>query len=105
MFCPKCGGILMPKKDGSKKLLICKCGYKEKAEKEIKLKEPVKEKSKKVEVIERAEEESLPTTEAECPKCHHREAYYWLQQTRASDEPETRFFRCTKCKHTWREYQ
>ncbi|MBI2112883.1 transcription factor S, partial [Candidatus Woesearchaeota archaeon] len=26
------------------------------------------------------------------------------QQTRGADEPETRFFRCTKCNYTWREY-
>jgi len=25
-------------------------------------------------------------------------------QTRAADEPPTRFYRCTKCGHTWREY-
>jgi DNA-directed RNA polymerase subunit M len=105
MFCPKCGGILIPKKEGAKKLMVCGCGYKEKGTKEIKLKESVKEKGKKLEVIERADEESLPTTEVECPKCHNREAYYWLVQTRAADEPETRFFRCTKCKETWREYQ
>ncbi|RJQ19012.1 hypothetical protein C4580_05525, partial [Candidatus Woesearchaeota archaeon] len=22
-----------------------------------------------------------------------------------ADEPATRFFKCTKCKHTWREYK
>ncbi|MEK6933005.1 MAG: transcription factor S, partial [Nanoarchaeota archaeon] len=26
-------------------------------------------------------------------------------QTRAADEAETRFFKCTKCKHTIREYK
>jgi DNA-directed RNA polymerase subunit M len=31
-------------------------------------------------------------------------AYFWTQQTRGADEPETRFFKCTKCSHTWREY-
>ncbi|MEM4865380.1 MAG: hypothetical protein QXY09_02690 [Acidilobaceae archaeon] len=25
-------------------------------------------------------------------------------QTRAADEPPTRFYRCTKCGYTWREY-
>lgn len=104
MFCPKCGGILMPKKDGNKKWFACTCGYKTKDIKEAKLREVV-EGSKKVEVIERSDFESLPQTDVECPKCHNRKAYYWLVQTRAGDEPETRFFRCTKCKHTWREYQ
>ena len=25
-------------------------------------------------------------------------------QTRSADEPTTRFYRCQKCKFTWREY-
>ncbi|PJB94591.1 transcription factor S, partial [Candidatus Pacearchaeota archaeon CG_4_9_14_0_8_um_filter_35_24] len=25
--------------------------------------------------------------------------------TRAADESETKFYRCTKCDHTWREYR
>ncbi|MDP6459515.1 MAG: transcription factor S, partial [Candidatus Hydrothermarchaeota archaeon] len=29
---------------------------------------------------------------------------WWLLQTRKADESETRFYRCTKCKFTWREY-
>ena len=49
------------------------------------------------------DEKSLPETEAECPQCGNDKAYYWLVQTRAADEPETRFFRCTKCKKVWRE--
>jgi len=39
-----------------------------------------------------------------CPKCGNDEAFFWTAQMRAADEAETRFFRCTKCKHTWREY-
>ncbi|MBI2108536.1 transcription factor S, partial [Candidatus Woesearchaeota archaeon] len=31
-------------------------------------------------------------------------AYFWLVQTRAGDEPETKFLRCEKCSHTWRDY-
>ena len=39
-----------------------------------------------------------------CPKCNAQGAYWHLRQTRAADEATTRFYRCTKCKHTWREY-
>lgn len=45
------------------------------------------------------------TKGVECPKCGNREAYVWMMQTRAADEPPTRFFRCTKCGYTWREYE
>ena len=105
MFCPKCKNLLTVKKDGNKKILACSCGYKSKIEDKPVIKEKIKIDEKKVEVID---EEfalgTLPKTEAECPKCHHRVAYFWLKQTRAADEPETKFLKCEKCKHTWRDY-
>ncbi|MBS3132348.1 transcription factor S [Candidatus Woesearchaeota archaeon] len=104
MFCPKCGSILLPKKEGSKKLLACSCGYKSTEIDQAKIKEPGAKKGRAVEVIEKGELETLPKTGAECPKCGHKTAYYWLVQTRASDEPETKFLKCEKCGHTWRDY-
>lgn len=100
MFCPKCGSILLPKKGW----LICpRCSYKSKGENAA-----VKEKAeheKEVAVVCKEEAEHLPLTkDMTCPKCGHEGAYYWEIQTRAGDEPATRFFKCEKCKHTWREY-
>jgi len=46
----------------------------------------------------------LPKTKIMCPKCEHSEAYWWMQQTRAADEPPTIFYRCCKCSHSWRSY-
>lgn len=65
-----------------------------------------KVKLKKEEQIEVVDESvtSLPKTDEECPKCGNNKAYYWLVQTRSGDEAATRFFRCTKCGHTWRDY-
>ena len=51
MFCPKCGSILMPKKEGKRTVMACKCGFKQK-EIAPTLKESVGSK-KKVEVIEK----------------------------------------------------
>ena len=45
-----------------------------------------------------------PTTKIKCPKCEHNLAYTWQVQTRSGDEGATQFFRCTKCKHTFRLY-
>lgn len=103
MFCPKCGSVLLPKKEGSKKTLACSCGYKTGDVEKTKLTEHVTNKSREVEVIEK-EIETLPKIKVECPKCGHKEAYFWTIQTRAGDEPETKFHRCLKCKHTWRDY-
>lgn len=50
------------------------------------------------------EVQTLPVTKAECAKCGHNKAEWWLFQTRKADEAETRFFRCKKCGFTWREY-
>ena len=103
MFCPKCGGLLVPKKENGKTVLVCSCGYKKKAEgSDVTLKEAGK-KSKPVEVVEKEEKVNV-IVDAKCPKCGYGKAEYWEVQTRAADEPPTRFFKCLKCGHTWREY-
>ncbi|ADG13264.1 transcription termination factor Tfs [Methanocaldococcus infernus ME] len=100
-FCPKCNNVLLPSEG---KLKCPVCGYTEEGEKEgYEYKEKLKRKEE-IAVIEGNEIETLPTIKIECPKCGHTEAYWWLQQTRCADEPETRFYRCKKCGHTWREY-
>lgn len=103
MFCPECGSILRPKEKSGKKILYCgNCDYTKSAEGEsIELKEKV-ESGKKVEVVDQVE--MHPKIRSECKKCENDIAYYWTRQTRAADEPETRFFKCTKCNYTWREY-
>jgi len=45
----------------------------------------------------------LPKTDARCPECGNDRAYWYMQQIRAADESETRFFVCTECEHKWRE--
>jgi len=83
------------------KQYACGCGHKEAIEQAT-----VKEVTKKKEAVAVVEEEDSPNpiVEAECPTCGHKQAEYWEVQTRSSDEPPTRFHKCTKCKHTWREY-
>ena len=95
----------MPKKEDSKKVLVCSCGYKSSDPSLAVIRETMKSKAKHVEVVsEKNDYEHLPKINAECPKCKHKKAYYWLVQTRAGDEPETRFNRCEKCGHVWRDY-
>jgi transcription factor S len=104
MFCPKCGSILIPKKEDSKRMLSCSCGYKTSQLEGTKIKETVPKTDKAVEVVDKGELTTLPKTNAQCPKCEHTTAYFWLVQTRAGDEPETKFLKCEKCGHTWRDY-
>ena len=44
------------------------------------------------------------TVKIDCEKCHNKEGVSWTFQTRSADEPETKFYRCTKCNYTWRDY-
>lgn len=64
-----------------------------------------KRKKKEVTVIDSGTDaDTRPKTkDVTCPKCGHNEAYWELRQMRAADEPESRFYTCTKCKHRWRE--
>jgi len=105
-FCPKCGSLMMPKKAGKSVILACSCGYKDK-EGKTELKETiiVSKDEREIEIVESdADLKLLPKTKEECPECGHREAYFWTLQTRAGDEPETKFMKCCECKHTWRDY-
>ncbi len=82
---------------------ICrKCGFeKEVGDEEI---VTVTKKSKEEIPIIEGDVKTLPTTQVSCPACGNKEAFWWLRQLRAADESEVRFFRCTKCGKTWREY-
>jgi len=98
--------MMQPKeKEGTDKVeLVCpKCGYKEGADEEKNITVETQEKTEDVVLIEK-QGAGLPETENECPKCHNLKAYWWLEQTRSADEAPTRFYKCTKCGHTWREY-
>ena len=103
MFCPKCGSVLLPKREGSKKTLVCSCGYKNSNAEQEKITENVAKKSGDIEVVEK-KINILPKTKVICEECGNKEAFFWTVQTRAGDEPETKFLRCQKCEHTWRDY-
>jgi DNA-directed RNA polymerase subunit M len=109
-FCPECNSVLRKQLRDGEKFLVCKCGYEEKLEKnpdEIKnvIEKKKKDLAKNLIVISEEDKISIhPKVSADCPECGHTEAEAWQEQTRSADEPSTSFFRCTKCKHTWREY-
>ncbi len=105
MFCPKCGSILLPKKEGTKTVIKCSCGHSSTRTGNLNITEKRAEK-KEERSFEAAAQDKItaPITDIECPKCHNDQAYYWTRQTRAGDEGETKFHQCTKCKHKWREY-
>ena len=102
MFCPKCGSIMVPKKENGATFSACSCGHVARG-KSGSMKEEIKKDEENIGVVNE-DDEYLPTTEADCPKCKHKSAHYWTMQTRAADESETKFLKCANCKHTWRDY-
>ncbi|MDD5191900.1 MAG: transcription factor S [Candidatus Nanoarchaeia archaeon] len=100
-FCPNCGCVMIKDGDSSK---CPRCEYKSKDKINLESSENIKLKSQ-VAVINEEDSNFLPEVDAECPKCKNNKASFWTLQTRSSDEAETKFFRCTKCKHTWRVYK
>ena len=101
-FCDKCGKTMKPKGKG---IWVCpSCGNKEKGEGKTKLGGEKRKETEDIKVFEN-QVSGYPTTERECPKCGNKKAYYQVIQTRSSDEPPTRFYRCTKCGKKWREYK
>ena len=104
-FCPKCESRLKKSSDG---LLACpKCKFVKEGD--------IKEGAKKSEgvnseflVMDESDVNQAKGLEStvpiDCEKCHNKEGVSWTFQTRSADEPETKFYRCTKCNHTWRDY-
>ena len=104
-FCPKCESRLKKNSGG---LLSCpKCKFVKAG--------AVKEGEKKLDetnseflVMDESDLSKAKGLEStvpiDCEKCHNKEGVSWTFQTRSADEPETKFYRCTKCNHTWRDY-
>lgn len=91
--------------DSEKKKFGCaRCNYSSKSKVVLKTSEKINEKNKGVEVSKETKGVH-PIVNEKCKKCGNDKAYFWTVQTRASDEAETKFFRCVKCSNTWREYR
>ncbi len=105
-FCKRCRSILIPLKKGSSSIFKCRsCSYQTKKNvRSIKINSEEPSRKKEVIILEK-DSTMLPITEQVCPVCENKKAYWWMQQTRANDEPPTQFFRCVKCRHVWREYK
>jgi transcription factor S len=100
-FCPRCGSILVQKNNSNK---CPRCGYVLKSKIKIKTSEKVNVR-KEIPVVSEKDTSVYPIITEICKKCGNDKVYFWTVQTRAGDEAETKFFKCTKCEHTWRDYR
>ena len=99
MFCSKCKVLMYPEGD----FFVCKkCGFKKKKSGSNIIVN--KQEKREVTLIEDKNKTNvLPKTKIKCPKCDNNEAFWILRQMRGSDEPESRFYTCTKCEYKWRK--
>ena len=117
MFCPKCGTLAYPDSSGKIKCPNYECGYHDVSENKIKMEDGTeidiskasstsKAETRDRRVIEDSEQQRgvLTSNTYICPKCDSDSVNAELQQTRSSDEPETRILTCAECGHGWREY-
>lgn len=100
-FCPKCGAVLVQK---TKNYGCPRCNYSTKEKIKINTSEKIEGK-KEVAVVSAKDAQTMPIIAETCRKCKNDKCYFWTVQTRSGDESETKFFKCTKCEHTWREYR
>ena len=100
-FCPKCGAVLVQK---TKNMGCPRCTYKSNKQVKLSTSEKITEK-REIPIVKEKAIEVLPIVNEKCKECGHDKAYFWTVQTRASDESETKFFKCVKCGFTKREYR
>ncbi len=100
-FCPKCGAVLVQKRKNEG---CPRCNYSAKGKMKLTASEKINDKQE-VAVVSNKDMQVLPVVDEKCKKCGNKGAYFWTVQTRAGDEAETKFFKCTKCEYTWREYR
>ena len=100
-FCPRCGAVLVQK---AKNYGCARCNYSTKDKVKLNTSEKIPEVSE-IAVVSSKDTQTFPKVAEVCKKCKNDECYFWTVQTRSGDEAETKFFKCTKCEHTWREYR
>ena len=100
-FCPKCGAVLIT---NNKNCSCARCNYSTKEKLKISTCEKI-EATKQIPIVNPKDTQTLPIVGEKCKKCGHQKAFFWTVQTRSGDEAETKFFKCVKCDHTWREYR
>ena len=105
-FCDNCGNLFRVTVEENNRVLHCRsCGNKKPITENIMIETVNNKDEQKIVIIDDKEQNTFPVTSTLCPKCGElREAHWTMQQTRGGDEPPTRFYQCTTCKHRWREY-
>jgi DNA-directed RNA polymerase III subunit RPC11 len=101
-FCPWDGSLLIVDNagtDGHFRFRCVACPYVDRIRPDRPVQVRERKAAKKADDVLGGEEawKDVSTTEASCPKCGNKRAYYIEFQTRSADEPATIFMKCTAC--------
>ncbi len=96
-FCKDCGAMIMQMGENA---TCTRCGTSKKGKVDLKISEKI-EATKEI-AVHKKKIETEPLTDEKCIRCGHPKAYFWLRQTRSSDEAPTQFYRCAKCEKQWK---
>jgi DNA-directed RNA polymerase subunit M len=102
-FCDECGSMMKTEDVDGVEMWVCPDGHREPRDPEATYVVTEDQDASEIIETEGQAETGLPETDAACPECDNDRAYWYMQQIRAADESETRFFVCTECEHKWRE--
>jgi DNA-directed RNA polymerase III subunit RPC11 len=105
LFCPMDGSLLLIEEDDTACLrFLCRnCPYILPVEKQLSRRKKLTAKARDDILGGDEAWDAAAQTDAVCPHCDHRRAYYMQLQTRSADEPMTVFYRCVQCKKRWKE--
>ncbi|KAI9582480.1 DNA-directed RNA polymerase III subunit RPC10 [Glossina fuscipes] len=106
LFCPNCSNILLVEQGVSNYRFSCNtCPYIFNINKKTSTKTFPRLKEVDHVMGGAAAWENVDSTDADCPACSHKKAYFMQMQTRSADEPMTTFYKCANqlCGHNWRD--
>ena len=104
-FCPPCGNLLQLEavESGNLRFYCQTCPYVYMLKTSVSSEVPLEHKA--VDDVLGGPEawKNADQTDANCPKCTSRRAYFQQLQIRSADEPMTAFYKCVECGFRWRE--
>lgn len=104
LFCPTCANLLLIEQSSNEYRFFCKtCPYIFPVQ--YKIENKVHLKRKQVDDVLGGKDSwaNVAQTDARCPNCPNRKAFFKQIQMRSADEPMTEFYKCTQCSHLWSE--
>ncbi|KAA0146626.1 hypothetical protein FNF27_03305 [Cafeteria roenbergensis] len=103
LFCPTCGNMLLIEGGAGTKFFCTTCPYIQRVTTKITKSITLERKTVDDVLGGAAAWENVDQTDALCPACGHRRAYFMQLQIRSADEPMTTFYKCVACSGRWND--